>query len=93
MTRSRRYSGPDVRDPEQRREAFAGLTQRQLRERVAERDRLLLPVYSVPQVEDSAWQQSHLGTCPVLVGLGPCRCDAIQAAHSPKGAEKERSHR
>jgi hypothetical protein len=48
----RAYQGPDVRDPEQRREAFAGLTQRQLRERAEERPRLLLPVFRPAQVKD-----------------------------------------
>jgi hypothetical protein len=52
MRRSARYRGPDVRDPEQRRAAFAGLTQRQNQERLEERPRVFLPFYDIAQVKD-----------------------------------------
>jgi hypothetical protein len=45
------YSGPDVRDPEQRAEAFAGLHQR-LVEKAEERQRLFLPVFRPAQIAD-----------------------------------------
>lgn len=47
MTR-RGYSGPEFPD----RRAVAGLTQRQNRERLEERQRVFLPLYRVPQVPD-----------------------------------------